>query len=471
MLVLALESSTSSAKVMLYDSDLGIVDVVSSEYDSLISKGNIADTEGVFRLTMELGKRLASGREIAAIAVCGTWHSIAICDKKLNPVQGTYYWNYMEPAESCLKIRKNIEMTNELYTRTGCMPHVTYMRQAMLYLKENGLSFEDKLLISQGAYNFYKLTDEYCESRATVSGAGLLNIHELEYDDYVLDLLGIGKDQLGRLVSRDDIVPLSKEGADFLNLSAGIPVVPAHPDGALNQYICDYNPRNMSLSVGTSGALRMNTEQPVLPESHALWCYYGVDSRISGAATAGACNCINWFVRKYVDDNWNFDQLEQTEDIEKKAPIFLPFLFGERCPGWNDDRRAAFFDIDDSHSIKDTYRAVQAGIVFNLFQCYNELKKVNGEANKIVLSGGILNSESWTQMLADIFEVEIACMETIDASTLGAAALALQAAGESEKADKMRENNILTAKTILPRPGLSSYYKEQYDRYLYYYSK
>lgn len=276
MLVLSLESSTSSAKALLFDTEKGVVDSKNRVYSPDICSDGKTDTDAVFQLTMSLGKEIASGKSIDAIAICGTWHSISVCDDSMVPVTPTFSWEFMEPSEQCKKIRKDEQLTQEIYTRTGCMPHVTYPRHALIHLKENGFDLKGKKIISQGAYNFFSITGVFAESISTVSGSGLLNINTLKYDDFILDYIGIDESQLGALVNYSDIAPLNAKGASMLGISAGIPVVPAYPDGALNQVSNGAVVQGkMTFSVGTSAAIRFSSDRPVLPKNGQLWCYYG----------------------------------------------------------------------------------------------------------------------------------------------------------------------------------------------------
>lgn len=471
MLILALESSTSSAKAILYDTKKGVVDSKNKAYSVEISSNGKTDTDAVFRVTMSLGKEIAAGKKIDAIALCGTWHSISVCDDSMKPVTPTFSWNFMDTNEQCKKIRQDKNLTETIYKRTGCMPHVTYPRHALIHLKETGFDLKRKIIISQGAYNFFKLTGIFAESTSTVSGSGLLNITELEYDDFILDYIGINKSQLGPLVGPSDVAPLNAAGASMLGISTGIPVVPAHPDGALNQVSSGTGSvGKMTLSVGTSAAIRLPSDKPVFPDNGELWCYYGPTGWMSGAATSGACNLINWFMHKFVSDKWNFEQLELFDDVGGSVPTFLPFLYGERCPGWNDDRLGGFTEIDSSHNIRDFYRALQAGILFNILQCYEILSDHCGTPEEIHVSGGILNSAQWTQMAADIFNREILCSKIPDASSMGAIVLALLAVKAiSDISDIPQE--CKSSKIVMPRAEFKDYYMEQYNRYKYWYEK
>ncbi|MGM9556671.1 MAG: FGGY-family carbohydrate kinase [Oscillospiraceae bacterium] len=464
MIVLALESSTSSAKAVLYDTSQGVLAVNSCAYPAEICAGGVSDTSAVTALTLETGAAISRGQSVEAVAVCGTWHSIGLCERALTQPGKTYSWDFLPPSGQCAQLRRDPVITDELYSRTGCMPHMTYPRHALRYLASQGLDLRRMQLISQGAYTFYRLTGEYRESISTVSGSGLLNIHTLQYDAFVLDWLGLKPEQLAPLATYRDVSPLTEEAAGRLGIAPGIPVVPAFPDGALNQFAAGSGTMgNMTLSIGTSAAIRMYTTAPKLPENHALWCYYGVDSWMSGAATAGAGNCVNWFMERVLGRTLRFSDLEsqlwQMEDI----PVFLPFLFGERCPGWNDARRGGFFEVQPEHGAAELYRGLLAGILCNLYQCYEAVCALSGAPEQIHVSGGILNSPGWTQMLANLFRHDLICANEPNMSTIGAAMLAARAAGE---ATAHLQSSAGQTYRVCPQPEQFAPHEAVYQRYL-----
>lgn len=462
MQVLVLESSTTSAKALLYDSRRGVLKQASRAYPNSAVLGK-ADTQEIFELTMALGREVASGADVAAVALCSVWHSIALLDEYMNPSGGTFFWNYMEPAKFCRRTRKDSQMMRALYERTGCMPHVTYARDTLAFLCSEGASFSEKKLISQGAYHFYRLTGEFCESKCTMSGSGLLNIHSLGYDELALSRAGIEESQLGRLVSFKGTNRLNSIGAELLGIASGIPVVPAHADGAMNQLAaCCTKLDEMSLSVGTSSAIRMNVDMPVLPKGRQLFCYYGTAAHISGAAISGATNCVEWF-RKMLPGEMYFRELEQGAKETDTPPLFLPFLYGERCPGWDDERTGGFMNLRPEHTIQDMYLALQAGVLFNLRQCFDVLVAAIGAPRAIHLSGGILNSVRWTQLCADILNKEMRLSDQPNASAMGAAMLGLAAAsGELIKPLPVSK----AERVVYPTPGAVARYQRQYEAYL-----
>lgn len=470
MLVLALESSTSSAKAMLYDTQRGVLDTVTTRYPSSCSRNGVSDTEAIFNLTMEAGRRVAAGKEVAAVALCCIWHSVAVCDLKMRP-GNTYSWNWLAPSKLCREARKDALLTDKFYQRTGCVPHVIYVRQMLRYLRENGICLKEKRLPSQGAYTFFQLTGEFLESANVMSGTGLLNTGACKYDDFALEYAGIDSEQLGELGDYQTIRPLSARGAEWLGIQAGIPVVPAHADGALNQIAAGAaQVGRMTLSVGTSGAIRMATAQPVLPKGHELWCYRGVTDWMSGAATNGACNCLDWFRETVLGGKIAFSTLDAEEIPLENLPVFLPFLFGERNPGWRDERKGGFVDLRPEHGIREMYRAIQLGVLFHLYQCYEVLIKNVGAPQMICASGGILYSPRWTQLLADVFGTSIHCVKDVAASTVGAAVLAMHAAGAIEDV-RMFDRDVQNATVVAPRIEGVERCAALYQRYLEYYNR
>ena len=471
MYILALEASTSSAKAMLYDPATGAAQTASEAYDPFVCRDGLADTEQVFRSVARVGRELAAGRDVAAVALCATWHSVAVCDGDMRPVLPTHNWNYMAPSAMCREVRADRELASELYSRTGCMPHVTYPREMLRYLGQRE-SLEGRLLPSQGAYNFYRLTGAFRESVCTVSGGGLINLEKLDYDDFALAYCGAERGQFGKLCTYQDALPLSPEGAALLGLDAGIPVVPAHADGALNQLGDGAAARGrMTMSVGTSAALRLTTDRPTLPEAQSLWCYRGATDYMAGAAVAGACNCVNWYKDVFLRGALSFEQLESGAALPDEPPVFLPFLFGERCPGWRDDRMGAFAAVRPEHNVSDLYSAVQRGVLFGMYQCYLPLIAGMGEPERISLSGGILHSEAWTQMAADLFGRELEISANANASLSGAVLLGMHAAGLVEDVARYEFPSAQGRRRVTPRPERTAVLRGQYETYLEWYRR
>ncbi|MDR2792134.1 MAG: FGGY-family carbohydrate kinase [Treponema sp.] len=448
-MILVLEASTTSVKALLFDPGKAAVVRIAAESYSYADTGGESGTQNadaVFARIIKLGRELAAGFEIEALAPTGTFHSILVCDKTMKPVTPAFTWEYTGARATAAELRASPEYTKRYYHRSGCMVHALYPAFQLLHLKRQEFCFTDTVIFTQSGYNFWRLTGERCETKSTISGSGMLNIHKLEYDRELCAEIGITAGQMGRLADYYQTVPLSAEGAELLGLKAGIPVLPPYPDGALNQVAAGaLVPDIMTCSVGTSAALRLSVSQPLIPETPSTWCYRSPVSWMIGAATNGACNCVDWAKNNLFPHN-SYAEVEKEPVDFSAMPFFLPFLFGERCPGWMDSRQGGFFRLRAGHSAKDMYFSVLEGILFNLYQCFESLCATAGIPRHIQLSGGILNSSSWKRMCADIFGREMECAKVSQASLLGGAVLGMAVTGylEDLKSYKVEIHEVIT---------------------------
>ena len=161
--------------------------------------------------------------------------------------------------------------------------HISYFK--LLYLREQGACLKDYYILGQGSYITFRLTGHRAVSDCMASGSGLMNIHSRRYDAALLDTLDVDEECLSPIHHYTETLPLDAEGAALLGLRPGIPVIPVCSDGGLNQIaIGGYRMGAMSFSVGTSAAIRLSTQKPVLPDHPATWCYLSPVGYMSGAA-------------------------------------------------------------------------------------------------------------------------------------------------------------------------------------------
>jgi len=464
MLCLVLESSTASAKAMLYDLKSGDNRVQIEPYPAMGTSGE-QDPGVVLDTLCRVGRRICENeKNIAFIALSSTWHSVLLCDRDMHPATPVYQWTYTGAADICHELRQDDTFVDHYYRRTGCMVNAIYPYFKLLHLKDRGIDPATHLVSDQGSYNLYQLTGQFATTECVASGTGLLDITRKEFDLELMGNLGITLDNLGQLVPYDRSFPLNRTGADLLDLPSGIPVLPANADGGLTQ-IGSGALRDgvMTLSVGTSGAMRLTTAAPLLSKRHDTWCYLAPKGWLSGAATSGACNCVDWFRHSMSATPPSYRDLENGIRSREDTPVFLPFLAGERCPGWDDERTGGFSGLKPWHTYHDMYLGVLEGVLFNLLQCYGSIVELNGEPETVMLSGGILKSPFWTQMCADVFGRSLVSCHVEQSSLLGGAMICSEQAGALSGLEDYRPS---TGTLISPDPGATPLYEAKFARYL-----
>lgn len=471
MNLLAVEISTASAKALIFSLKKGFKKVKSIPFDKSVCDIASQDPEGVFDALMHCIKEVVKDEResIDAIGICTTWHSLMFLDGSRKPMERIYTWAHSKASQTVKKYRQDTELCKWIYGRTGCMINSTYPLWQYIHFRDTNPEFCQKAvyLSSQQEYAFEKLTGEIAASRCTASGSGFLNTHTLDWDDEVLEFAGVKREQLASLKEPTYSAHLTSSMAEELGLTPGIPVIIGGADGALNQ-IGEGAVKEgiMTLSVGTSGAIRLVSNEAILPSKPSTWCYYLAEGKhIVGGSTAGAGNCLEWFVDKMsLDGRLSYKELDKAVESANidNAPYFLPFLYGERCPGWVDNRLGGFLDLSSGHGIVDMYYALLEGVLFNLYHCYTLLTKLMVPPEKILVSGGIVRSRFWTQMVADIFQKEMNISNIEHVSLLGVVALMLKSLNIVQN---LGHNKLDCGDVIYPDKGIMDIYMKRFERY------
>ena len=476
MLILGLEASTASAKAMLYDSGADrLVDLARQPYPSEIADIKTMDPQAGAEKLFRLGHRLLNGRrKIDLIVLSSIWHhSGVLLDEKMNPIGRLRTWADTRAGEVVESFLQEKGLSESIYQRTGNPPHTTYgYYQWLQLLKDKGMRPEQvHAFMALPDYLYYRFTDKRMVSTMTASASGMMNIHDLEWDLSLMERAGISPGQMSVLVDPEHTEPLAVRAAEALGLPQGIPVLVTGADGACNQIaVGGLEPGIMTLSVGTSGALRISGTRPLLSAGPLKnWSYYGAERHwINGAATNGAGSCLEWFLQLYglpFSDLKRLDkELEGRDGLLPDAPLFLPFQFGERSPGWDASRLGGWMDLSPVHDQLHLYYSVLEGVLFNLYQCSLLLQELGGGPDKILISGGIVQSPVWLQLAADLFGVPLGLTSLEHASLLGAIMIGCKVLGDLSS---LRQVKHTPASYIHPRRNEAL--AERYQRYLFWY--
>lgn len=464
MRVLALESSTTSAKAVVYDSAATNLLTATRRFDVTGADPALRDADATAAQVFALGRRLLDGRGVDLVTLCATWHGVSLRGADGRALTPLYQWTYRGADGVEARLRRDPDFVDWFYQRTGCMPSAIYPALKLRRLADDGVDLTAGIVMEDGSIMFQLLTGLIASTACLGSGFALLNIHDLGWDEEVPAALGLPRLRLPDIVSSRTLAPLTAQGAAWLGLPVGTPVMAPGPDGGFNQVGDGATaPGIMAFSMGTSGALRVVATSPKLSARHSTWCYRSPDGWLSGGATNGCTNTVDW-ARLTILGRADFAAIEtRLRPGPGDVPTFLPFHFGERCPGWNSTRRGGFVGLESTHDAIALYQAVLQGVLFNLRQCFDELVGLNGPPDRIKLSGGVLSSPFWTQMTADIIGADLELSAQPDQSAIGAIRLGLTALGCAEVGPGL---SSVSPGTIRPNHDLADYYDQRYAAYL-----
>jgi gluconokinase len=270
----------------------------------------------------------------------------------------------------------------------------------------------------------------------------LLNRKTLTWDDELFSYLPVKPEQMLPLCDcRHHFSSLSDEYAKRWPILAEIPWVVAIGDGAAANLgsgcICS---NQIALTLGTTGAMRIITNNPVFQVPTGLW-NYPIDKNRSltgGAMTEGG-NVYSWMKKslKYPDNAGLIQTLMDMPPDDHNLTI-LPLFSGERSPGWIGNARATIHGLTLDTSSVDIYRAMLEAISLRFSLIYDLLEPLSTDSAKIIANGGaLLQNPLWLQIMSDVLNRPVIISRVSEVSSRGTALNVLDSLNSSISLSKL----------------------------------
>ena len=441
-LALAVDIGTSAVRAFLYDIEgAGVTGVrLRYEWTTTPDGGAEIDVERVVALVVEAMEVAMAGAgplaaRVVAVGLTGMWHSLVAVDAADVPVTPLYAWSDTRASAGANHLRRTLD-ERAFHARTGTVFHPSYIPARVVWLRETVPTTCSTIRrwMTIGDYLAMRLFGAPQISVSLASGTGLFDQHSQRWDAPLLDALELRAEHLPAITDID--VPmrgLRSEFAARLSALRDVPFVALVGDGAAaNVGSGCMRPEALALSIGTSAALRVLARAADVTIPDGLWCYRldGAHVVLGGALSNGG-NVYAWMR--------NTLKLPPSEEIEMAISAgepdshqltMLPFLAGERSPDWSLTARAAIAGLRLDTGPLELVRAGMEAVALRLALIQGLLRGSFPTLRTIVASGGALRqSPAWAQIVTDALGVPLAVADDHEASSRGAALLALQSVG------------------------------------------
>src|SRR2546428_1105873 len=149
-----------------------------------------------------------------------------------------------------------------------------------------------------------------------------------------------------------------------------------------------------------------------------------------------AASCLRWVTRLVGGPN-EAAVLSEVATLDERerapAPIFLPYLSGERTPHNDPAALGVFFGLTHGTDRRALVYSAIEGVSFGLADGLDALASAGTRAGTLSLVGGGSRSALWAQLLADVLQTSLRVHAGSEAGgALGAARLGPLAAGGGE---------------------------------------
>lgn len=472
--VLAVDVGSSSTRAALYDETGSCVEGTEAQLGHTLrytpDGGATLDPDGLLDLVAHtIDGALASAgslvNRIAAVGLCTFWHSLLGVDRAGNPTTPVLTWADRRAAGAARELRERLD-ERAIHRRTGCVLHSSYWPAKLLWLyRSEPDAFERTARwISPGEYLYGRFFGEVPPvGTSMASSNGLLDQNLRRWDAPLLEALPVERDQLSR-ISDEPLASLAGGWAKRWPALRNVPWFPAAGDGACSNVGSGcVTPDRLALMVGTSGAMRVLWKAETVEIPDGPWCYRPDAKRfVMGGALSDGGNLIGWLRRTLrLPEPDETERLLAQMEPAAHGLIFLPLLAGERGPGWADLANGTIAGLSMTSTPVEILRAAMEAVALRFALIVRMLEEaLPGEKTVIASGGGLLGSPTWTQVMADALGRPVTLSGVGEASSRGAALLALEALDVME----IEDAGAPLGETFGPDPDRHEVYREALER-------
>ncbi|WP_158970869.1 xylulokinase [Chachezhania sediminis] len=242
-----------------------------------------------------------------------------------------------------------------------------------------------------------------------------------------LATLGIDADLIPQVISPFDIVGPVRHGlpAPFDRL-AGVPV----HCGSLDTWTCVLGSGGLVPGAGY-GISGTSDVFGVITATRAdapglLTVEWGPDLWQLGGPSQGAASRLQWAAERFHKGQGMGAAVDAALADISPAPLFLPFLDGERTPFWDPALRGAFIGLDAGHDADAFLRGVAEGMAYLSREILLRAETATGERiGHVSFSGGLAGHPGLCQLKADVLDRPVLVPHSAETGLLGAARLPL----------------------------------------------
>ena len=373
---------------------------------------------------------------LEGVGLSGQMHGAVLLDADGAVLRPAILWNDGRSGAECEALSRAVP---ELGRISGNLAMPGFTAPKLLWVREHEPAIFDRtaLVLLPKDWLRLQLTGEAVSEMSDAAGTLWLDTDKRDWSDELLRATGLTRAQMPRLVEGSAVSAFLKpELCRRWGLPARVPVAGGAGDNAASAIGMGLvEPGQGFVSLGTSGVVFVsgdrfepNPEQAVHAFCHALPGRWHQMSVMLSAASA-----LSWAVKVlgYADEaDLLSDAATLDPERRARAPLFLPYLSGERSPHNDPSAQAGWIGMGHAHQRADLAYAVAEGVGFGLLDGLRTLNQGGPALSSLSLVGGGARSAWWAQLLADILDLRLDVQQGSElGGALGAARLGWLAAG------------------------------------------
>lgn len=467
--MMALDAGTTSNRCILFDHKGKICGMAQKEFTQHFPKPGWVehDPDEIFTTQLEVAQMSLknagiSPSNVAAIGITNQRETTIVWNRHTGrPVYNAIVWQCRRTADYCDTLRSQ-GLVDTIRDKTGLvidpyfsatkirwiLEHVPDARQQA----QNG----DLLFGTVETWLIWKLTGGkvHVTDYSNASRTMLFNIHTLDWDDEILEMLEIPRCMLPKVMSSSAVY--GKTDAQFLGAPIAIAGAAGDQQAALFGQAC-FAPGDSKCTYGTGAFLLMNTGSKPIASKNGLvsTIAWGLDNKVTYALEgsifmAGAA--IQWlrdelgFLQSSVDSEYLAQQV-----LDTNGCYVVPAFTGLGAPYWNPRARGTIVGLSRGTNKCHIIRATLDSIAY---QVCDVLQAMEADANMslrtLKADGGAAANGYLLQAQANLTGAPVQRPKCVETTAMGAAYFAGLAVGYWQSTNDIVAN-WQTDRTFLPQ--------------------
>jgi len=481
--IAGLDIGTTGCKLSVFDASGKYLDKAYQDYPvSRGHSGHEIDAQAILEKVMQVIREMAAKYpDIAGIGVTSFGESFVMTDEQGTPLHPVMLYSDPRGKEECEQLLKGMDSL-DMASIIGVKQHEMYSICKMMWLKKHYPEIYKKArhaFLMEDLVVFHltgKAQVDYSMAARTMA----FDISSLKWSREIFRLADIDMSLMS------EPVPTGTSAGTILGKiseETGL-----SPDTQIVSISHDQLSATVGAGVFTSdkaaeGAGTVECVIPVydrLPELKAMYegNYAVVPYVVPGKYVAYAFSytggaliqwCVDTLAKKEKElakeRGISVNELLEGEVTEPTGILVMPHFAGAATPYMDTGSKGAIVGLTAAHTVNDIYRACMEGVAYEMQINMDCLKKSGVRFKQMHATGGGARSKVWMQMKADILNLPITALETVDAGTVGSAMLTGIAIGCFQDLQDAAAHMVKETVTYHPRPEMHERYKKIYERY------
>lgn len=375
----------------------------------------------------------AAWADVRALAIAGQMHGATLLDASGDVLRPAILWNDGRSQAQCEQLESREPATRRI-TANRAMAGFTAPKLMWVAEHEPEIFARTAKVLLPKDWLVWQLAGVMSSDCSDAAGTLWLDVAERDWSGAMLRASGMHANQMPTLHEGCDAVGhLLDRWTERWGLPAGVAVAAGAGDnagGAVGVGIVE--PGTGFVSLGTSGVIFVATDGPQANPERGVhtFCHALPGVWHQMAVMLSASSALSWWCG--ITGAAPADLLAnlRTGEVRSAAPLFLPYLSGERTPHADPGSQASFLGLTHATTRDDMSYAVLEGVAFIFADGLAALHEAGSRPKRLLAIGGGARSDVWLQLMADTLGVPIDRPSGAEVGpALGAARLALLSQG------------------------------------------